>query len=111
MSYIRSVAGGATSAGLLMVLGGRGITGMDYARQAGAAAVSVTVGDYYKNMYGDNSMASMALSTGVGGLTFAAINRYVLGSQDSWGTLFAGGVVIDVVASLIENPLGNALGL
>jgi hypothetical protein len=109
--YLRSLAGGAGSAGLLVVLGGRGNTTMDYARQAGAGGVACAVGDWYKSTYGDSSMMGSVMSTAVTGVAFAAINKFVLGSADSWVVLTVGGAVIDVVAGFIENPLANALGL
>ena len=109
--YLRSVAGGASASALLVVLGGRGNTTMDYARQAGAGGVACAVGDWYKATYGDNSMMGAVMSSAVTGLAFAGINKFALGSQDSWVVLTVGGVVIDVVAGLIENPLANALGL
>ena len=108
---LRSLAGGAGASALLVGLGGRGITGADYARQAGAGAVAVATSDWYNRTYGDGSMVSNALQTAVGGASFALINRFALGSADPLGTLFVGGCVIDVVASFLENPLGNALGL
>lgn len=111
MPYARSLAGGAGAGALLAVLGGRGVSSMDYAKQAGAGAVAVAVGDYYTSMYGDGSMVAQVLSTSVAGLTFAGINKMALGAQDSWGVLFLGGAVIDTVGSFLENPLGNALGL
>jgi hypothetical protein len=109
--YLRSVAGGAGASALLVVLGGRGNTAMDYARQAGAGGVACAVGDWYKSMYGDSTMMGSVMSTAVTGLAFASINKLALGSQDSWVVLTIGGAVIDVVAGFIENPLGNALGL
>jgi hypothetical protein len=109
--YLRSLAGGAGASGLLVVLGGRGNTAMDYARQAGAGGVACAVGDWYKATYGDASMMGSVMSSAITGLTFAGINKFALGSQDSWVVLTVGGVVIDVVAGFIENPLGNALGL
>ena len=108
---VRSLAGGAGASVLLIGLGGRGLTGADYARQAGAGAVAVASSDWYQRTYGDASMVGMALQTAVGGAVFAGINRFVLGSADPLSTLFVGGCVIDVVASFLENPLGNALGL
>jgi hypothetical protein len=109
--YIRSIAGGAGSAGLLVVLGGRGNTAMDYARQAGAGGIACAIGDWYKANYGDGSMVGSVMSTAITGVAFASINKFVLGSQDSWGVLTVGGAVIDVVAGFIENPLASALGL
>jgi len=109
--WLRSAAGGAGAAGLVMVLGSRGLSGMDYAQQAGAGAVACAVSDWHRANYGDGSMASMAVSVAIGAGTFAAVNKFALGAQDSWTTLGVSGAVIEVVASMIENPLGNALGL
>jgi hypothetical protein len=56
-------------------------------------------------------MVGQVMSSAITGLAFASINKFALGSQDSWVVLTLGGVAIDVVAGFIENPLGNALGL
>ena len=109
--YIRSVAGGASATALLVVLGGRGNTAMDYARQAGAGGVACAVGDWYKATYGDASMMGSVMSSAITGLAFAGINKFALGSQDSWAVLTVGGIVIDVVAGFVENPIASALGL
>lgn len=110
-AIVRPAVAGAVSAGLLVFLGGRGVSGMSYARQAGAGAVAVAVSDWWSATYGDDTMGSKLVNPLITGAVFAGVNKMALGAQDSWGTLVAGGVVIDIAASWVQNPLANALGL
>ena len=111
ISPIRPALGAVASAGLLMLVGGRNLGMTSFVRTAGAAAVALYVGDVYKARMGDGSMVAQAISTGVSGVAFAAINKLAFGANDSWTTLTVAGVLIDVVALFVENPVAAMLGL
>jgi len=108
---LRPLIGAVAAVAAVSVFSGGGTTAMGFAKQAGAAAAAVMAGDMYKASYGDGSAMSMATGLAASAGTFAAVNKLVLGTPDSWTTLMVAGAVIDTVASFVENPIGNALGL
>ena len=111
MSPVRPAIGAVAAVAMLSLFGGGGVPMGQFARQAGAGAVALYIGDMYKANYGDNSLMGQVTSTAVSAGSFAAINKLVLGTPDSWVTLGVAGAAIDVVALFVENPIASALGL
>lgn len=105
----RPITAVASTVVALTLLGSRNLPAMEWGKQALTGGIAIWITD--KAWNGDTAMEKWVNSPITSGVVFSAINKLVWASGDPWVTLFVGGAAIDVVSSVIKDPLSSALGL